>query len=676
MNKNRKFLISAAILMTLASFLFTTVACVNAVSPRNTIRIDGASPGEWTHDWDAATSAAKETGLPVFVNFTGSDWCPWCKVLARQVFSQPEWSEWARKNVYLVHIDFPNDKSLVPAKYRARNGDLARRYKIGGYPTCLLLDPATLEPIERFGASRDVTAAGFIAQVSAAMPAVKKAEAPSVLPAPAPRPERPMPTNAGRKPVFDISNGVLRHTEPNGAEVVVVPVSVRRLVYGSFVGAYGIRAVQLPDGLEEIGDRSFENCTSLEQVIIPASVKRIGAGAFGGCPRLFELEIEPGSGFEFRNGILFDKRNKVVLFAVPGIKHVDFPEDVKTIEREAFKQCEELEEIAIPEGVSTIGHSAFLQCKKLTRLRLPTSLETLEDSAISDCPSLESIDIPAGGTYSVSGNLLLADGGKTLVRAFGRSEEIRIPDEIERIAPNAFSGHQTVRKVFVPDTVKDIGYAAFEYCPNLEELRLPGKVEKCGSRIASHCPKLRELAMPEGVEELRFTYWGCKSLEKLDIPKSVKTIGQQAIQGCDGLEEIVFPEGVTSFLGNGIVSDCANLVRIVLPSTVEKIAGWNVFAKNPKLESIEVSPDNPFFRSVDGVLFDKNVTRLIQCPGAKSGLYEIPATVEEISPFAFSGCRNLTEIRIPDAVKMVGDRAFNDCPAKTNWVAATAGGKP
>lgn len=134
------------------------------------IRVDGAAPGEWTQDWDAATAAAKETGIPVFVNFTGSDWCPWCEVLQRQVFSKSKWISWARRHVYLVHIDFPSDKELVPEKYRDRNKELSRRYGIEGYPTCLLLDPATLEPLGRFGASRDVTPASFIAKVSAAMP--------------------------------------------------------------------------------------------------------------------------------------------------------------------------------------------------------------------------------------------------------------------------------------------------------------------------------------------------------------------------------------------------------------------------------------------------------------------------------------------------------------------------
>ena len=659
----------------LLAALFGAAGAAAAAEYVNGARVDGAEPGEWTHDWDAATAAAKKDGKPVFVNVTGSDWCGWCKLLKRQVFTQPEWGAWASNHVYLVHLDFPNDKALVPEKYRERNRDLSRRYKVGGYPTCFLLDPATLKSLGTFGASRDANAADFIEKVSAKMPGTEAAPmVPSSASAPQ-RPERPGPTPkaGGSGDVeFDVQDGVLLRTKPNGAEIIVVPEGVRRTEYGSFWGQDLIRDVRLPVGLEVLGDRTFENCYSLERVFVPATVKKIGPGAFNGCRRLSRIDIQSGSKFEFKNGILFDREARSVLFALAGIERAVFPESVREIGRDAFMRCEKLEEVSIPEGVTTIGRSAFLGCKKLSVLRLPSTLEVLEDSAISDCPSLERIEIPAGGRYSVSGNTLLGDGGRTLVRGFGRVEEIRVSDGITRIAPNAFSNSGALKKAFVPDTVSDIGYSAFSYCPELEELRLPAKVLKCGSRIAEHCPKLRKLAMPEGVEEIHFTYWGCKALTELNIPKSVKIVGQQAIQDCDGLTEIVFPEGVREFRGNWTVSHCPNLVSIHLPSTVEKVKGWGVFGGNPKLKTIEVSPSNRFFASVDGVLFSKDMTRLVQCPGGRTGVYEIPGTVSEIDPFAFSGCKGLTEIRIPESVRVFGHAAFNDCPAKTNHVASAA----
>ena len=183
-SRNGRTLLAAALAALVASGAWAeeSAAFVNGA------RVDGAEPGEWTHDWDAATAAAKRDGKPVFVNFTGSDWCGWCKLLKRQVFSQPEWGEWASNHVYLVHVDFPHDKELVPEKYRAKNREIASKYKVGGYPTCHLLDPATLESLGTFGGSRDANAADFVEKVSAAMPgAGKKADAT----AEPRRPERP-----------------------------------------------------------------------------------------------------------------------------------------------------------------------------------------------------------------------------------------------------------------------------------------------------------------------------------------------------------------------------------------------------------------------------------------------------------------------------------------------------
>ena len=140
---------------------------------------DGARIGVWTQDYDAAVALAKTNNLPLMLNFTGSDWCGWCKLMHRQVFSQEEWKAWAATNLVLVTIDFPSDESLVPEAYRDRNLKLQEQYGVQGYPTYVLLTPAG-EEFARLGASRDATPASFIAEVKAALaendPAVRAAK--------------------------------------------------------------------------------------------------------------------------------------------------------------------------------------------------------------------------------------------------------------------------------------------------------------------------------------------------------------------------------------------------------------------------------------------------------------------------------------------------------------------
>ena len=126
---------------------------------------EGAKVGVWTQDYDAAVALAKEKGLPLMLNFTGSDWCGWCKLMDRQVFSKSEWKNWAKENIVLAFIDFPSKKSLVPEKYVARNKALSAKYGVRGYPTYIVVEPSDGKAFGKLGASEDATPGKFIEEL-------------------------------------------------------------------------------------------------------------------------------------------------------------------------------------------------------------------------------------------------------------------------------------------------------------------------------------------------------------------------------------------------------------------------------------------------------------------------------------------------------------------------------
>jgi len=95
----------------------------------------------WLTDLEAAKTQAREGNKMVLVNFTGSDWCPPCIMLRRQVFSHPEFAEYAQQNLVLVEIDFPRGKSQ-PRELVIANEKLVRQYGIEGFPTIVVLDSA------------------------------------------------------------------------------------------------------------------------------------------------------------------------------------------------------------------------------------------------------------------------------------------------------------------------------------------------------------------------------------------------------------------------------------------------------------------------------------------------------------------------------------------------------
>ncbi len=94
---------------------------------------------EWLTDADQALAKARAERKLVLLNFTGSDWCPWCIRLEREVFSQPEFLSYAQTNLVLVLVDFPRKKQLSQEQKRSNNA-LAVKYGINGFPTIVVLD--------------------------------------------------------------------------------------------------------------------------------------------------------------------------------------------------------------------------------------------------------------------------------------------------------------------------------------------------------------------------------------------------------------------------------------------------------------------------------------------------------------------------------------------------------
>jgi len=93
---------------------------------------------DWMTDYDKALALSKKTGKPILADFTGSDWCGWCIRLRKEVFSKPEFNAWAKKNVILLELDYPQAKPQTAA-LKKQNESLATRYQIEGYPTILFL---------------------------------------------------------------------------------------------------------------------------------------------------------------------------------------------------------------------------------------------------------------------------------------------------------------------------------------------------------------------------------------------------------------------------------------------------------------------------------------------------------------------------------------------------------
>ncbi len=237
-------------------------------------------------------------------------------------------------------------------------------------------------------------------------------------------------------------------------------------------------------------------------------------------------------------------------------------------------------------------------------------------------------------------------------------------------------------------TIKDKTYAA-TYGDLTYEVQKDGTIEitDCNESASG------ALTIPSTIDGKEVTSIGqsafeqCKKLTNITIPNSVTSIGNFAFYVCSSLTSITIPNSVTS-IGDYAFYVCSSLTSITIPNSVTSIGDYAFYACS-SLTSINVSDNNKNYRSVDGVLFNKDKTELIQYPRKKEGTsYKIPNSVTNIEYCAFMecsltsitipegvtsigyeifyGCSSLTSITIPDSVTSIGNKAFYDCSSLTN----------
>ena len=128
-----------------------------------------AADADWYQNYDKALAKAKETGHSVLLDFTGSDWCPYCIQMDKQVFQTDQFKQYAAKNLVLLKVDFPNSHPL-PKEVEDQNNKLQEQYGVGGMlPTFILVDKDGKVLTKQVGALEGGPAA-FIAMLEKKQP--------------------------------------------------------------------------------------------------------------------------------------------------------------------------------------------------------------------------------------------------------------------------------------------------------------------------------------------------------------------------------------------------------------------------------------------------------------------------------------------------------------------------
>jgi hypothetical protein len=191
----------------------------------------------------------------------------------------------------------------------------------------------------------------------------------------------------------------------------------------------------IPEGVTNIGDWAFHDCTGLTSVTIPASITSIDDGAFRDCTGLASITVDAGNAnYSSQDGVLFNK-DKTTLIRYPVGRTGAY---------------------AIPDGVTSIGYGAFSNCTGLSSVTIPDSVTSIDDGAFRDCTGLTSVTIP---------------------------------DSVTSIGRWAFDDCTGLASVTIPDSVTSIGHSAFSGCTGLTSATIPNSVDNIAS-VFSDCTSL------------------------------------------------------------------------------------------------------------------------------------------------------------------------------------------
>ena len=208
---------------------------------------------------------------------------------------------------------------------------------------------------------------------------------------------------------------------------------------------------------------------------------------------------------------------------------------------------------------------------------------------------------------------------------------------------NPSSSYNSYRKYTSNNQISDY---MFYGCSTLTNLTLPQNSTAIAANAFAGCLNLSHISMPEGIQTIgERAFDGDISLTRISIPDITTSIGNYAFQGCSGLTTLILSSSVKT-IGNGMLNGCLNIQEISLNS------------------------DNPYYSTLNGVLYDKAQTSLIIYPAGKQlQTFEIPDGVTEIKSSGFFGTKALEYLFLPESLTSIGDDAFKGCSNLTKLFA-------
>lgn len=497
----------------------------------------------------------------------------------------------------------------------------------------------------------------------------------------------------------------------SGLTSIVIPARVAAvggLSRGTFRNNTSLTSVTFEKGsrITSIPTEAFNFCTALKSIHLPATVTEIERNAFIYCKSLAAVTIEEGGEIlkigntAFKGTKLSVTNINALIKNVTEISEYAYQETTSTVDEDGT--------LVIPEGVTTIGREAFRNANGIKKIQFPSSLVSIESYAFSECSNLTEVVIP-DGVISI---------GDSAFRGCASLKKVVVPSSVVDLGNYAFISCFALEEA---DVACDIGVRMFDGCDKLKNLTLGNTVTAIGDYAFNGCDSLERVVLPSSLTNVgevpaigREAFRDCKKLESVAFAENYNqiTIGEWAFNGCINLSKVVFPSNLVNMdavnkvncaIGAYSFAGCTSLTELIGLEILEGIGDYafsntgltsiyipatlSVFGASPflgcKLQSVELMDGNNTLMQQDGAIYDAAMTTLMLFPLGYDGDVTIPESVialndgvfagsmirsitlsaglREVSANAFDGCVNLKKVNCEGGLVSIGKFAFRGC---------------
>lgn len=383
----------------------------------------------------------------------------------------------------------------------------------------------------------------------------------------------------GRSNLREIDNDAFRNCYELSR--INLPEGLERIGDGCFNYCGRLRRIDLPNTLREIGKEAFAN-TGLTDVRLPRDLEFMGSNAFkntkivslflpqgvriendalGSMSKLKEIIVERGNRYyTCEDGVLYDATGEVLLYC-PSAKSGAFtvPNGVTTLKNGSFASCGSLTSVMLPQTLVSIGTNAFANCSSLGIVIIPESVSAIGASAFSGCKRLATATIDASITAIAPHTFENCESLQSIVLPLG----------LQTIGEKAFNECKSLLFVEWGNSLTSIAKEAFRKC-GFVNLELPNSVNSIGENAFRDCKSLQTIVFPDDLKIVEKEIMrGCEKLIQVNLPARLVVIGENAFRDCKALSSIIIPEGTTAINNNAFRGTA--LTEITLPTTITNL---------------------------------------------------------------------------------------------------------